>query len=102
MRVIWAPRAILRATETAEYIAADRPAAARRWVQGLFARAARLRLHARLGQKVPELDRDEMRQVRYGKYRIIYRIDPKRVVVLTVRHYVREWDPSEVEPEEQR
>jgi plasmid stabilization system protein ParE len=100
MRIVWAPRAIVRATEIAEYIAADRPAAARRWVQGLFARAAKLRRHARLGPKVPELDRDEVRQVRYGKYRIVYRIDPKRVVVLTVRHSAREWDPGEVEPEE--
>jgi plasmid stabilization system protein ParE len=33
MRVIWAPRAILRATEIAGYIAADRPTAARRWVE---------------------------------------------------------------------
>jgi plasmid stabilization system protein ParE len=39
MRVIWAPRAILRVTEIAEYIAADRPAAARRWVRELFAKA---------------------------------------------------------------
>lgn len=100
MRVIWAPRAILRAIEIAEYIAADRPAAARRWVQGLFAKAATLRRHPRSGRRVPELDRDEMRQVRYGKYRIIYRIDPKRVVVLTVRHYARQWDPTDVQAEE--
>jgi plasmid stabilization system protein ParE len=96
MRVIWAPRAILRVTEIAEYIAADRPAAARRWVRELFAKAAGLRRHARLGQKVPELDRDDMRQLRHGTYRIIYRVDPKRVVILTVRHHAREWDPSEV------
>ena len=100
MRVVWAPRAIRRVTEIAEYIAADRPAAARRWVQGLFARAAGLRRHPRLGQKVPELDRDEMRQVQHGKYRIIYRIDPKRVVVLTVRHDALKWDAADVEPDE--
>jgi plasmid stabilization system protein ParE len=100
MRVIWAPRAVTCAAEIAEYIAADRPAAATGWVQGLFAKAAMLRRHARLGEKVPELNRDEMRQVRFGKYRIIYRLDPKRVVVLTVRHYARHWDPAEVEHEE--
>ncbi|MBI2074170.1 MAG: type II toxin-antitoxin system RelE/ParE family toxin [Gemmatimonadetes bacterium] len=99
MRLIWAPRAIARAAEIAQYIAADRPAAAQRWVQGVFAKAATLRRHARLGPRVPEIDRDEMRQVPYGKYRIIYRIDPRRVVVLTVRHTAREWDPAEVEPE---
>jgi len=99
VRVIWAPRAIARAAEIAEYIAADRPAAAERWVQRLFAKAATLQRQARRGRKVPELDRDDVRQVQYGKYRIIYRIDLKRVVVLTVRHSRREWDPAEVEPD---
>lgn len=100
MRVIWAPRAIARAAEIAEYIAADRPSAASGWVEALFAKAATLGQHARRGRKVPELDRDEIRQILHGKYRIIYRIDPKRVVVLTVRHSRRQWDPTEVEPEE--
>ncbi len=99
MRLIWAPRAILRATEIAQYIAADRPAAARRWIHGLFARAASLRRHPRPGQKAPELNRNEMRQLRYGTYRIIYRIDPRRLVVLTVRHSAREWDSADVEPD---
>ncbi len=98
--MIWAPRAIARAAEIAEFIAADRPGAAERWVTRLFAKAATLQHHTRRGRKVPELNRDDIRQVRYGNYRIIYRIDPKRVVVLTVRHSRRQWDPAEVKPDE--
>ena len=60
MRVIWAPRAIARAAEIAEYIAADRPGTAEDWVARLFAKAATLH-HARRGRKVPELDRDDTR-----------------------------------------
>lgn len=97
MRAIWAPRAIARAAEIAEYIAADRPSAAGGWVEALFAKAATLGRHARRGRKVPEPDRVEIRQVLHGKYRIIYRIDPQRVVVLTVRHSRRQWDPTEVD-----
>jgi plasmid stabilization system protein ParE len=96
MKVIWAPRAIARAAEIARYIAADRPGAAKAWVDQLFAKAATLRRYARRGTKVPELDRDEIRQVLHGKHRIIYRIDPKRVVVLTVRHSRQPWDPTDV------
>jgi len=96
MKVIWAPRAIARAAEIAEYIAADRPGAARAWVEQVFAKAATLRRYAGRGGKVPELDRDDIRQVLHGKYRIIYRIDPKRVVVLTVRHSRQQWDPRDV------
>ena len=99
MRVIWAPRAIRRVTEIADYIAADRPGAARRWARALFDRVRALGLQPRIGRKVPELGRDEIREVLYGEYRVIYRIDPKRVVVLTVRHGRRKWDPVEVEPD---
>lgn len=98
MRVVWAPRAILRVTEAAQYIAADRPMAAGRWVKGVFAKVAALSRHPRQGHKVPEVNRDEIRQLRFGKYRVIYRIDPRRVVVLTLRHYARQWDSTELEP----
>ena len=96
MRVVWAPRAIARAAEISQYIAADRPAAAEAWVEQLFAKAATLRQHPGRGHKVPELRRDEIRQILYGKYRVIYRLDPKRVVVLTIRHRRQEWDPADV------
>jgi plasmid stabilization system protein ParE len=46
---------------------------------------------------VPEVGRAEIREVLYGQYRIIYRLDPKRLVVLTVRHGRRAFDSREVE-----
>lgn len=97
MRVIWAPRALARIGEIAQYIAADRPGAARSWVHALFARAATLRDHPRRGRRVPEIGRDEIREVLHGEYRVIYRIEPKQLVVLTVRHGRRHWDPEELD-----
>jgi len=99
MRVIWAPRAIRRVTEIAGYIAADRPGAARTWTRALFDRVRTVSHQPRMGRQVPELNRDEVREVLHGEYRVVYRIDPKRVVVLTVRHGRREWDPAELEPD---
>ena len=95
MRVIWAPRAIARASEIAAYIAADRPEAARAWIDQLFARVALLGAHPKQGRRVPELDRADIREVLFGVYRIIYRLDRKRVVILTVRHGRRDWEASE-------
>jgi plasmid stabilization system protein ParE len=90
---------VSRAAEIVDSIAADRPSAARRWVRELFAKAAAIRHQPRRGRKVPELDRDDVREILFGEYRVIYRLDPKRIVVLTVRHGRRRWDPGEVEPE---
>lgn len=100
MRVSWAPRAIARAVEIGKYIAADRPEAAVRWVHALFAATATLVRHPRRGRQVPEVARDELRQLQHGDYRIIYRIDLNRIVVLTVRHGRRAWDSREIEAEE--
>jgi plasmid stabilization system protein ParE len=96
MRVIWSPRALTRVVEIGQHIAADRPAAARTWVIALFERAATLREHPRRGRRVPEVDRNEIREVIHGDNRLIYRVEPKRLVVLTVRHGRWQWDPTEV------
>ena len=100
MRVVWSPRAVARVVEIGKYIAADRPEAAVRWVQALFSAAASLIRHPRRGRKVPEVDRPDLRQLRHGDHRVIYRIDPKRIVVLTVRHSRQAWDPRDIEAED--
>jgi len=61
--------------------------------------AASLRSHPRAGRKVPEAGRDELRQMLHGKYRLIYRIEPTRLVVLTVRHCRRARDPGDITAE---
>lgn len=95
--MVWSPRAIARASEIAAYIAADRPAAAAKWVDELFANVANLRGHPRRGRRVPEVRRTDVREVFHGTYRVIYRVDPARIVVLTVRHGRRAWDADEVQ-----
>ena len=95
MNVVWTPRAIERTAEIAKYIARDNPAAAEAWVAGLFAAADRLSQHPYSGPMVPELGREEIRQITYQSYRLIYRIGKTGVGVLSVRHFRRQFDPEE-------
>lgn len=99
MKVIWAPRAITRASEIAAYIAKDRPTAAADWVEKVFAAVATLKAHPRRGRKVPEANRAEIRELIHGAYRIVYRQEARRVLVLTIRHSRRQWDEAELELE---
>jgi toxin ParE1/3/4 len=96
MRVVWAPLALERAAEIARYIAADPPAAAARWIDRLVQVVTTLGAQPRRGRRVPELDRDDLREVLHGQYRVIYRVDARRVVILTVRHGRRQFDPGEL------
>lgn len=97
MRVVWSPLAIERAVEAAAYIAKDSPASARRWVDGLFTAVARLSRMPERGRRVPELSRSDVRELLFGSYRVVYRLEPRRVAILTVRHLRRRFDAEETE-----
>jgi len=39
------------------------------------------------GRKVPEAKRDDIREIFEGEYRLIYRIETKRIIILTIRNF---------------
>ena len=96
MKILWSPLAELRAIEAVDYIAEDRPHAAAAWLEELLRRVASLQRFAKRGRVVPEIGRSAYREIFQHPYRIIYRVDATRVVILTVRHGRRAWDPAEV------
>jgi toxin ParE1/3/4 len=96
MRIVWSPLAITRVSKAADYIAADNPAAAQRWVDEVFEAVSRFSKNPEIGRVVPETQRTEIRGILFGVYRIIYRIETSRLIVLTVRHGRRLLDISEV------
>ncbi len=96
MKVIWSPLAVERATEQAEYIARDKPEAARRWLEGIFDSTANLAAFPQSGRQTPELGDPAFRELLYGSYRVLYRIEVSQVTVLTVRHSRRLLDKQEL------
>jgi plasmid stabilization system protein ParE len=86
MKIIWSPLSIDRATEIAKYIALDNPSAAKMWVETLFDRVELLKSSPQSGRAVPETRSDDIRELHYGNYRIIYRLEEKWISILTVRH----------------
>ena len=96
MKVIWAPIAEARALEAVDFIARDRPARAAAWLEKLLERTATLGRFPRQGHRVPELDRAAYREILHEPYRVIYRLDARQVVILTLRHVRRAWDHAEI------
>jgi len=86
VKIIWSPLAIERTTEIAKYIAQDNPSAAQNWIGNIFSRVEQLQTLPESGRTVPEICRKEIRELMYGNYRIIYRVDEKSIFILTVRH----------------
>ncbi len=86
MRIVWSPLALERVGDIASYIARDNPGAASGWVEVVFEKVKRLRRFPQSGRRVPEADRPDVREVFHGSYRVIYRLTPTQVAILTVRH----------------
>jgi plasmid stabilization system protein ParE len=86
MKIIWSPLAIDRASEIVEYIAQDSPSAATKWVENLFKKVQLLKSSPKSGRMVPETQREDIRELICGNYRIIYRAEKSKISVLTVRH----------------
>jgi len=86
MKIIWSPLSLDRIVEITEYIAEDKPGASEKWVESIFKSIERLLKFPESGRIVPEIKRQEIREILLGNYRIIYRIELDIISVLTVRH----------------
>ena len=86
MKILWSPLAIDRVSEIAGYIAQDNPVAADRWVDTVFEKVKELKGFPESGRIVPEINNNTIRELIYGNYRIVYRVEINRISILTVRH----------------
>jgi len=98
LKIIWSPLALERAYEQARYIAADKPGAALRWLDGLFKATDRLELFPNSGRVVPEIASEEYREIIYRSHRIIDRVEKSSVSILTVRGSAQLLDLAELDP----
>ena len=79
-----------------DYIAADRPSAAARWLDDVMRQSRSLAQFPDLGRMVPELQRPEIRELLVDPYRSAYRRDDDQVTVLGVLHDRRALDLTDI------
>ena len=86
MKTIWSPLAIERVSEIAEYIAEDDINAAIEWLNEIFEKIEQLNEFPESGRIIPKLNKNDIRYLIFGNYRIVYRIGAEQISILTVRH----------------
>jgi len=84
MKVRWSRRSQTDLKDIGRYIARHNRNAARRWVSRLREKVLGIREQPRVGRIVPELMRDDIREVLLASYRIVYQIRTEDLLVLTV------------------
>ncbi len=78
MVIEWSRRARADIRDLKAYIAKDSPYYARCFVERIIASVAKLETFPKIGRPVPEAEaRDDVRELIYQGYRIIYLVQPK-------------------------
>jgi plasmid stabilization system protein ParE len=85
-----------RVSEALDYISQYDSHASERWIEALFAKVEGAALTPRMGRIVPELGRDDIREVFYKSHRVVYKIKPEQIEILTVRHMRQQLDSSDL------
>ncbi|NQU63702.1 MAG: type II toxin-antitoxin system RelE/ParE family toxin [SAR324 cluster bacterium] len=83
-QIIWTEPALIDLDEIAEYIAFDKPSAAKKLVKNVFASVKRLQQFPKSGKCPPELQNTDYLEIVIGPCRIFYRIDKNKVYILYV------------------
>ncbi|MFN0207192.1 MAG: type II toxin-antitoxin system RelE/ParE family toxin [Planctomycetota bacterium] len=80
----WTDRAQTDLLAIGRFIARDKPDAARNWVEALRIRAQKVIEQPFSGRQVPEIGREDIREVLHDNYRIVYIVLEKTIDVLVV------------------
>lgn len=84
--VVWSPEALEDVEAIAAYIARDSVFYAGAVVEKMLSAAAGLNQFSESGRIVPELNQPDIRERFVYSYRLIYRIEPARILVAAVIH----------------
>lgn len=90
MKLQWSQRALSDVSHLRDYISQDSPFYARQFIERLLKRIEALPAFPQMGRSVPEAERDDVRELIYQGYRIIYRLDAEKVIIVTVMHGSRD------------
>jgi len=89
----WSPEAIEDIEAIASYIERDSPWYARAVVSGIVETAETIPEYPEIGRVVPEIGNPAIRERFIYSYRIIYRVEPERILVAAVIHGSRLLQP---------
>jgi|LNAP01.1.fsa_nt_gb plasmid stabilization system protein ParE len=87
MRVVWSAEATRSLRQIFTYIAQDSPMTARKVTARLLLRSRQLGEPPLLGRRLPEYPGQDLRELLERPWRIIYRVTPEVIEIVTVRHY---------------
>jgi plasmid stabilization system protein ParE len=98
MKLFWSEPALADIESIRDYIRRDSEFYAGRFINRIIEAVETLvELPAR-GRLVPEADDPNTRELLFQNYRIMYRLESARIIILAIVHAARDWSQKEVKP----
>ena len=91
--LVWSPEAVEDIDAIAAYIERDSPWYARAVASKIVETAESITEYPELGRMVPEVDDPAIRERLVHRYRVIYRLDEARVLIVAVIHGRQDFGP---------
>jgi len=92
MKIIWTKSAVLNLESIKSYIAQDSQYYSVELTEKIFGAVEKLSGFPRLGREVPEIKKENIREIIYGNYRILYRIDTEVLYIIAIIHATRDFN----------
>jgi addiction module RelE/StbE family toxin len=93
-QVIWAPSSLEDIERISQFIARDSSDQAALFVTRLIEATDCLASFPLSGRVIPEIGHPDCREITYGAYRIMYRVQDEEVWITGVVHGARDWKPD--------
>ena len=84
MKIVWTQESVSKLISIEEFIADDSPTRANRFIAQIIKKTISLKKHPNKGRIVPEFSLPELREIIFKNYRIVYRVSPDLIEILTV------------------
>jgi addiction module RelE/StbE family toxin len=90
MRVEWTEPALADLEDIRGYIGKDSEYYAARFVERVIQAVEGLEKFPTMGRMVPEAEDESIRELLFSNYRIMYRVETERILVLAIIHGARD------------
>ena len=84
MKIVWTGPALNDLDEMGSFISQDSPVRAQTFIAEIFESVEKLMDFPHAGRKFPEIRREDLRELIYEGYRIVYQVIGTQIIVLTV------------------
>jgi addiction module RelE/StbE family toxin len=98
MKLEWTEPSLLDMENLRDYIAKDSEYYAARFIARIIEAAESLQQFPLVGRVVPEAEDETIRELLFQNYRIMYRVETNRVLILTVIHGSRNIEQVQPKP----